>query len=198
MASVSTVSYRFNVNGEYTNFLHSKKGITQGDPISSMLFVIIMEYIYRLIYKMQLNPNFYHHAKCENMNLTNLIFPYDVLLFCIGDAMSIEMMQGAFKTITQSTSLIANPSKSKMNFGGIDVRMESNLQIIIGFTKGGIPIRYLGVPLTCRKMNIHNYLPLIDKIVDRMYHWTTKLPNYAERIQLVKSITRAIAQYWMQ
>lgn len=85
MASVSTVTYKFNVNGEYTNFLQEKRGIRQRDPISPLLFVIIMEYMNRLMYKMQTNPNFNHHAKCEKLNLTNLIFVDDLLLFFRGD-----------------------------------------------------------------------------------------------------------------
>lgn len=55
----------------------------------------------------------------------------------------------------------------------------------------------MGVPLTSKRLTISHYLPLIDKIVARTRHWTARLLSYAGRIQLVKSITLAIAQYWM-
>lgn len=67
----------------------------------------------RLMYKMQLNLNFNHHAKCEKMSLTNLIFADDVLLFCRGDVVSVHMMQEAFNTFTSSIGLIANLSKRR-------------------------------------------------------------------------------------
>lgn len=33
MKAVRTISYRFNVNGRYTNKMKEKRGIRQGDPI---------------------------------------------------------------------------------------------------------------------------------------------------------------------
>ncbi|XP_058749143.1 secreted RxLR effector protein 78-like [Vicia villosa] len=66
MLAVSTVSYRFNVNGEYSHIMKTNRGVRQGDPISPYLFVIIMEYLDRVLYKMQKNHDFNHHVKCEN------------------------------------------------------------------------------------------------------------------------------------
>ena len=84
MTGVSTVSYRFNVNGIYSDIMQAKRGIRQGDPMSPMLFVIIMEYMHRTLVKMQQNPDFNHHSKCEKIGLTNLTFADDVLLFYRG------------------------------------------------------------------------------------------------------------------
>lgn len=39
---------------------------------------------------------------------------------------------------------------------------------------------------------------LIDKIVDRAKHWSTRLLSYAGRLQLLKSISFAITNYWLQ
>lgn len=60
-----------------------------------------------------------------------------------------------------------------------------------------IPIRYLGIPLSWKKLNLNHYLPMMDRITIHIRHRTTKLLNRAGRIQLVNSITTAIAQYWM-
>ncbi|CAK8542665.1 unnamed protein product [Lathyrus sativus] len=155
MASVSTMTYKFNVNGEFTKFLQAKRGIRQGDPISPMLFVLIMEYM-------------------------NMI---------IGDTTLVEMMHDAFRTFTLSAGLIANPRKSKIYYGGIDTGQKRLLQNLIGFQEGELPVKYLGVSLTCKKLTIHQYLPLIEKIVGRIHHWTTKLLSYARRIQLVKVLS---------
>lgn len=64
MLVVKTVTYRFNINGELTAEMQAIIGVRQGDPISPMLFVVMMEYLNRLFVKMQKDPDFNHHAMC--------------------------------------------------------------------------------------------------------------------------------------
>lgn len=111
-----------------------------------MFFVIIMEYMHRTMHKMQMNPIFKHHVKCAKINLTNLIFADDVLLFCRGDPGSVENMQAAFKAFTDSAGLIANPTKCTMFCGGMDPPMQKTLHDITGFKRGDFPVKYLEVP----------------------------------------------------
>jgi hypothetical protein len=42
MLAVTFVSYRFNINGNYTTIMKANRGLRQGDPISPLLFVIMM------------------------------------------------------------------------------------------------------------------------------------------------------------
>ncbi|XP_058741843.1 uncharacterized protein LOC131614245 [Vicia villosa] len=146
MLGTATVTYRFNVNGDYTEILEAKRD--------------------------------------------------DVLLFSRGDQ-SIDIMLDAFQNFSKSTGLIMNPKKCKEFFGGMDDNTKSAVLLNTGFTEGQFPIRYLGIPLASKRLNIHHYLPLIDKIVCRIRHWTAHLLSTAGRIQLVKSIVVAITQYWM-
>ncbi|XP_058751100.1 uncharacterized protein LOC131624138 [Vicia villosa] len=145
--------------------------------------------------KMQRDSNFNHHAKCDKLYLTNLNFVDDVLLFCRGDAKSVEIMMDAFRRFSESTGLISNPSKCIMYFGDVDNGMKEILRVATEFEEGSLPVKYLGVPLTNKKLTIHHYKPLVEKIVGRVHHWTTKLLRYAGRIQFFKSISCVIAQY---
>ncbi|KAF7144075.1 hypothetical protein RHSIM_Rhsim05G0130700 [Rhododendron simsii] len=44
-ARVTTANYSLSINGEVTGFILGKRGIRQGDPLSSYLFVIVMEWV---------------------------------------------------------------------------------------------------------------------------------------------------------
>ncbi|XP_058782964.1 uncharacterized protein LOC131657602 [Vicia villosa] len=103
MTTVTTISYRFKINGAYTDRMEARRDIRQEDPLSPLLFVITMEYLNRLLVQMQENPNFNHHSKCERLQITNLTFADDFLLFARGDQGSVELMQQTLHIFLDST-----------------------------------------------------------------------------------------------
>ncbi|XP_058749384.1 uncharacterized protein LOC131622375 [Vicia villosa] len=145
----------------------------------------------------QLNSNFNHHSKCEKLSITHLSFADDILLFSRGDQVSIELILFTFKQFSESTGIIVNPLKCKLFCGGMDDSTIHRIQTITAFDLGQLPIRYLWAPLSCRKLTINHFMHMVDKIVGRVKHWSSKLLSSAGRIQLVKSVGLAVAQYWM-
>lgn len=85
MTNFSSISYRFFINRSHSRIMQAKSGIRNGDPISTYLFVITMEYLNRIMWKMPEIPNFNHHAKCEKIKITHLMFVGDLLMFSRGD-----------------------------------------------------------------------------------------------------------------
>lgn len=156
-----------------------------------------MEYLQQFLHQMQLDPNFNHHSKCERLQLTNLMFAGDVLMLSRGDSMSVDLLLTAFYKFLSSTGMQVNKNKSKLYFGVVSTDFKDSLLRLFGFKEGTLPFRYLGVHITCKKLAIHHYMGLVDKIVQRICHWTSKLLTYAGRLQLIKSISFALANYWM-
>lgn len=74
-------SYRFRVNGSHTSPLKAKKGLRQDDPISPMLFVIIMEYLQHILKDLNFVPDFNFHPRCEKLGIINLSLADDLLFF---------------------------------------------------------------------------------------------------------------------
>lgn len=53
MVDVSSVSYKFNIGGMHTKIMKSKRGLRKGNPISPLLFVIVMEYFHRSVHRLR-------------------------------------------------------------------------------------------------------------------------------------------------
>ncbi|CAK8534098.1 unnamed protein product [Lathyrus sativus] len=198
MTAVTTVSYRFNINGKFSDKVVARRGVRQGDPLSPLLFVIIMEYLNRLLFRMQRNLDFNHHVRCERLQLTHLTFADDLLLFSRGDIVSIEIMQRTVNSFLDSTGMKVNPTKSKVYFGSVSDSVKQSILNFTAYDEGSLPFRYLGVPVSSKKLSVVHYLPLMDKLLCRITHWSSRLLSYAGRLQLIKSVLYAITSYWMQ
>ena len=198
MACLTTVSYSFNVNGELTIPFAGRKGLRQGDPISPYLFVICMEYLNRCLSLLHEDHDFNFHPRCNKIKLTHMCFADDLLLFARGDVSSIRQLYSAFQLFTTASGLKANLSKSSLYFGGVNSEIQSAILEEFQFTKGDLPFKFLGVPLSDKKLSTIQFQPLVKKILDRINSWTSKLLSYAGRVQLIKSVLFSIQTYWCQ
>lgn len=78
---ISTVSYSILVYGHPSTPFTTKKGLRKGDPLSPFLFVLSMEYLTRLTKKLKHDPNIYFNPKCERMQIVQINFADELLLF---------------------------------------------------------------------------------------------------------------------
>ncbi|XP_045822135.1 uncharacterized protein LOC123915019 [Trifolium pratense] len=101
-----------------------------------------------------------------------------------------------FDKFSKSTGLKVNPAKCCIFFGGVDQSTKNDIKRITRFDEGTLPFRYLGIPMTSKKLAIQNYMGLIDRIVGRITHWSSKLLSYVGRIQLLNSKSRKSPVAW--
>lgn len=78
---ISTPTYSVIVNGEMHGHFAGKKGLRQGDPISSLLFVMAMDVLSKILDKGAVDQVFKPHPSCEAPLITHLSFADDVLIF---------------------------------------------------------------------------------------------------------------------
>jgi len=58
-------------------------------------------------------------------------------------------------------------------------------------------MRYLGLPLMCRKLRIAEYGPLLEKLAKRFRSWSVKCLSFAGRVQLIASVISGIINFWI-
>ncbi|CAK8570484.1 unnamed protein product [Lathyrus sativus] len=161
MSCVTSVSYRFSINGSPSKLLREKRGLRQGDIISPLLFVITMEYLHRILQTLARNLNFKFHPRCERLNIINLFFADDILLFTWGDGISLQLIMEKVQKKLDATGLCISNTKSKMYIGGVDEETRKHLYHLTGLTEGEMPFRYLEVPLSNKKTNCQE-LPTLN------------------------------------
>ena len=88
-ACTSTVRFSVLVNGSPTGFFDSSRGLRQGDPLSPMLFLLIMEVLSRML-KMTAEEGLikgFHASKATvpGVCILHLLFADDTILFCDAD-----------------------------------------------------------------------------------------------------------------
>ncbi|XP_075101661.1 uncharacterized protein LOC142177098 [Nicotiana tabacum] len=198
MTHVFTVSYSLFINGGLTPIFQAKKGLRKGDPMSPYLFVLAMEYLNMSLKQLRHNLDFNYHSRCASKELVHICFVDDLLMCCRADKVSIQLMLQAFHHFSTVSGLRANLEKS--SFYVASVSPEFKIQIIqdMHFSIGEMPFKYLGVPLSSRKLSMAQCLPLVEKIIDRIKCWTTKFLSYSGRVQLIKSVLFEMQTYWAQ
>lgn len=95
MRCIKIVSYSVLVNGHPKQF-KAARGLRQGDPLSSYLFSLCLEYLSRCLETLAYEKGFKFHPRCRRMKITHLTFADDLLLFSYGDR-SIDAIWKVFK-----------------------------------------------------------------------------------------------------
>ncbi|KAL0874206.1 hypothetical protein Bca101_023911 [Brassica carinata] len=84
-----------------------------------------------------------------------------------------------------------------MFLAGVDGASQTDILAAFPFELGSLPVRYLGLPLTTKRMTVSDYTPLLDRIRKRICSWTARQLSFAGRLQLLGSVIHSITNFWM-
>ncbi|XP_062101035.1 uncharacterized protein LOC133806957 [Humulus lupulus] len=152
------------MNGRLQGSFDGRKGLRQGDLISPLLFVLVMEYLTRLLRLVSRHKDFRFHPMCKSLHLVNLFFVDDLILFCKGNLRSFQLLFDGFSRFSQNSGLIANLNKSQVFFGGISTEVKTSILSIVPIEEGTFPLKYLGVTLRPTKWKAADCGVIINQI----------------------------------
>ncbi|WVZ89347.1 hypothetical protein U9M48_035768 [Paspalum notatum var. saurae] len=186
---LSTSSTRILVNGTPGELVLHRRGLRQGDPLSPMLFILVMEVLNALVLKASrqnlLQPLAVPQAK-HRMSI------YDVILFLRPNQVDMSLISRLLDMFGHASGLRTNFNKSSVfpiNCTAADLDV---IKQAVGCEVSDFPCKYLGIPLTIRKPSKADLLPLVDKVADCLPKWKTSLLNRAARLVIVKTVFSAI------
>lgn len=98
MSCITITTFSLSVNGDSFRYFKGKKELRQGDQVSPLLFVLVMEYLNRILKKMSSRTEFDFDHRCAPVKLTHLAF-----------------------------GLYANKEKSTMYFGNVSEEIQQRI-----------------------------------------------------------------------
>ena len=147
MLCVSTVSYRFKVNGECTDVVLPQCGLRQGDPLSSYLFLICAEGFSSLLNRAEVNGTLTGICICNAApSFNHLLFADDSLVLIKATSESVTYLQSILHLYEVCSGQVVNYAKSSVMFSKNTRQLQKNEVLnALHIRSEAITERYLGI-----------------------------------------------------
>ena len=197
---ISTVRFSILINGSPCGFFGSSRGLRQGDPLSPLLFVLVMETLGRMLDKAVLEGRMsgfgVGNLEGRSMAVSHLLFADDTLIFCkayLDQILILRMILIWFKAVS---GLKINLGKSELVPVGVVINFDLFLAVL-GCKQGSLPMKYLGLPLGAKFKNKTIWNPILEKMERRLAGWKRLYLSKGGRVTLIKSTLSNLPTYFL-
>lgn len=97
---------------------------------------------------------FRYHPKCDRIELINLCFADDLVMFSYGNVSSVSVLMNALEEFKKVSGLVPSIAKSTVVFANVKLAVKDAILRSTPFEEGTLPVRYLGVPLITTRLHI--------------------------------------------
>ncbi|GAA0161541.1 reverse transcriptase [Lithospermum erythrorhizon] len=193
---ITRANFSINLNGTLRGWFASSKGLRHVDPISSYLFVLVLDIFNGLMRKASGDPEFKFHPKCQQLEITHLSFADDMILLTSADIGSFKVIKKTLAMFVYLTGLRLNCAKSKIFFGSTPEDTKVALCEFMGMSEEELPMKYLGMPLSSKGLTNDDYRALFDKICNKINTWQMRHLSLGGRVELIRSSIFGIQIFW--
>ena len=197
---ITTVRFSIIVNGSPVGFFGSSRGLRQGDPLSPLLFLLIMEVLSRMLKKTEdcglLRGFQVGSANSIGVRISHLLFANDAILFCDDSRDQVLSIRLALSCFQAFTRLKVNVRKSEIvpvgEVGNIDA-----LANILRCRVGSLPMKYLGMPLGTPYKTASVWNPILERMEKKLSYWKRLYLSKGGRLTLLKSTLSSLPTYYL-
>lgn len=159
------------------DFIKPTRGLRQGDPLSSYLFLICLEIFTRSLSKEAFNSKSGIGFVINKgvVHIPALLFADDALLFCRATSSACWKLKNLLDTFCVEFGQMINYHKLTRIFTKtVPVHTRHMLASIFNITLKATIGRYLGIHCCYSKLSIENEGQFLSKANDRITHWASE------------------------
>jgi hypothetical protein len=163
---ISFVQFLVLINGSLEGFFGSSRGLWQGDPLSPLLFVFLMEALSCMM-SVTLTEGLIEGLQVGNVTISHLFFADDTLILCKACPIQLSHLRSILLLFEAPSGLKANLAKSELILVG-NVPHAGSLARILGCRVSTLPAQCLGLLLGTSHKASHIWDGVIEKIDRRL------------------------------
>jgi hypothetical protein len=197
---ISTARFSVLVNGSAHGFFPTSRGLRQGDPLSPLLFIIVMEALSRMLERAvaggYISGFSVGDSNGTELSISHSLFADDTLIFCGADSEQAWHLRGVFIWFQAISGLKINLSKSELVPVG-SVQNVPELESILGCRVSSLPLTYLGLPLGASFKSKTIWAGVVEKMEKRLAGWKRMYLSKGGRVTLIKSTLSSLPTYYL-
>lgn len=184
------------INGAPGDIIWHARGLWQGDPISPMLFILVIDILSALMKaaeSVRLLESFSNAGIKHRLSL----FADDMVMFIRPRRTELKVVASMLQLFGEASGLHVNLGKSQIipiRCGTeIDQTFVEDLPCLLGM----FPCSYLGLPLGPGSVRKEDLQKMVDSVANHLLGWKGRLLYEGGRIIWIKSVLMATSVYQM-
>ncbi|XP_016173366.1 uncharacterized protein LOC107615862 [Arachis ipaensis] len=195
---VTSASMSVLVNGSPSKAFKMERGLRQGDPLSPLLFVLVVDVLHRMFRVAARNGRIAPlRIGRDHIELSHLQFADDTILFCPPEIETIVNYKRLLRCFELMSGLSINFDKSNLIPVNCEQEWVEHVCGLLGCKQAVLPIRYLGIPLGANPRLVKTWKPIIEKVESKLSLWKAKVLNKAGKLILIKSVLNSLPIYYL-
>lgn len=103
------------------------------------------------------------------------MFTDDLIVFSGASTYAATNLKHFLDHFRRFTALGVNWAKNSIFFANCHEDVQRAISYILNIPKANLPVRYLGIPLSSKKLNFRDCQPLLAKVRQRLIGWKSKV-----------------------
>lgn len=199
MACVSSVNYQISHAGRIFGNIAPSRGLRQGDPLSSYIFLICIEGFISLIQEFE-KKNLIQGIKVARSAppISHMFFADDCYLFCKASEESASQVLKMLQIFEKASGQQINVEKSSIFYSrNTSSYLKNELCHQLNIKEAGENSQYIGLPnmMSRKKTAVFGYIK--DRLHERLKGWDKKSLSRGGKEILIKSVAQTLPNYSM-